>query len=59
MEYEADPRHVEKLLRDLGMEACKPISTPGVKPVGEEHPDVLELLSKEEQTLFRGGDRSL
>ena len=28
--YEADPRHVEKLLRDAGMEDCKPITTPGV-----------------------------
>ena len=31
--YEADPRHVEKLLRDLGMESCKPLTTPGAKPI--------------------------
>ena len=24
LRYEADPRHVEKLTRDLGMEECKP-----------------------------------
>ena len=32
LRYEADPRHVEKLARDLGMENCKPYTTPGVKP---------------------------
>ena len=32
LRYEANPRHVEKLSRDLGMEGCKPYSTPGVKP---------------------------
>ena len=31
--YEADPRHVEKLLRDMGMEDCKPLTVPGVKAV--------------------------
>ena len=29
--YEADPRHVEQLLRDAGLEDCKPLTTPGVK----------------------------
>ena len=34
--YEADPRHVEKLLRNAGLEDCKPLGTPGVKePVSE------------------------
>ena len=36
IEYEVDPRHVEKLLRDMGMEDCKPCSAPGVKPSTEE-----------------------
>ena len=27
----ADPRHVEKLLREAGLEDCKPVATPGVK----------------------------
>ena len=31
MVYEADPRHVEKLLREAGLEDCKSVSTPGVK----------------------------
>ena len=29
--YEADPRHVEKLLRDMGMEECKTLRVPGIK----------------------------
>ena len=29
--YEADPRRVEKLLRDAGLEDCKALTTPGVK----------------------------
>ena len=29
LRYEADPRHVEKLSRDLGMERCKSYATPG------------------------------
>ena len=34
--YEAEPRHVEKLPRDLGMENSKPLTTPGVKPIQPE-----------------------
>ena len=29
--YEADPRHVEKLLKEAGLEACKAVTNPGVK----------------------------
>ena len=29
--YEADLRHVEKLLREAGLEDCKSVATPGVK----------------------------
>ena len=61
--YEADPRHVEKLLRDLGMENCKPLSTPGVKPPQtpppslrtEEEEKAGVLLEPALQTLYRGG----
>ena len=31
--YEADPRHVEKLLREADMGSCKEVITPGVKEV--------------------------
>ena len=61
--YEADPRHVEKLLRDLGMENCKPLSTPGVKPCQtsppslgtEEEEEAGVVLEPSLQTLYRGG----
>ena len=33
--YEADPRHVEKLLREAGLENCKSVTTPGVKEASE------------------------
>ena len=29
--YEADPRHVEKLLKEAGLECCKALNTPGMK----------------------------
>jgi hypothetical protein len=29
--YEADPRHVEKLLKEAGLENCNALNTPGVK----------------------------
>lgn len=38
--YEADPRHVEIMLRDMGLEECKLVATPGVK--GDEQ-DVTQL----------------
>ena len=31
MLYEADPRHVEKLLKEAGLECCNALNTPGVK----------------------------
>lgn len=33
--YEADPRHVEKLLREAGLESCKSVTTPGVKEASD------------------------
>ena len=29
--YEADPRHVEKLLKEAGLECCNALNTPGIK----------------------------
>ena len=34
--YEADPRHVELLIKSLGLEDCRLVSTPGVKPNFED-----------------------
>ena len=54
VEYEADPRHVEKLLRDMDMEACKPLSTPGTKPLSEEE-ESSPLLVGDAVTRYRSG----
>ena len=36
LEYEADPRQVEKLVRDLGLTGANPVGTPGAKASREE-----------------------
>ena len=33
--HEHDPRHVEAVLKEMGMENCKPVSNPGVKLASE------------------------
>ena len=35
LEYEADPRQVEKLIRELKLEGCNPLGTPGAKATAE------------------------
>ncbi len=32
LEYEADPRQIERLVAECGLEGAKPVATPGVKP---------------------------
>ena len=51
LQYEPDPRHVEILLRELGMENCTPVATPGVKmaPLPEDED---QHLSASEPTKF-------
>lgn len=36
VEYEADPRHVEQIVRDLGLLGAKAVTTPGAKPTYEQ-----------------------
>ena len=36
LEYEADPRQVEKLIRDLKLEGCNTLGTPGTKPTTDQ-----------------------
>ena len=40
--WEADPRHVEKMLEDIGLEDCKPGAVPGTQRA-EEQDGELEL----------------
>ena len=43
LEYEADPRQGERLLKDLGLEGSKPVSTPGTKPSWDQLQEDQEL----------------
>ena len=36
IELEADPRHAEIVIRELGLEQAKPVTTPGAKPPKED-----------------------
>ena len=53
--YEADPRHAQHIVRALGLEGCKPVSTPAEK---QKMSDILSSeemseLEREELTQFR------
>ena len=52
LEYEADPRQAERLVKGLGLEGAKALTTPGVKVTAE---DLLkdETLPEEKTTPFR------
>ena len=43
IEYEADPRQAEQLIRDLGMGGSKSVGTPGVKTTSEQLGEDKEL----------------
>ena len=49
LEYEADPRQQEQIIRDLGLEGCKGVGTPGVKPNFEQIQGDSELEKKKER----------
>ena len=53
IEYEADPRQSEQLVRDLGMSGSKSVGTPGVKQTSEQISMDREL-SYEKQRPYRG-----
>ncbi len=53
VEYEADPRQIEQLVADCGLEGAKTMATPGVKPTFNEL-EVDELLPTKLHTAFRG-----
>ena len=53
IEYEADPRHAEKIVEDLGLEGSNTIGSPGIKVTAQMamQDEELEL---EKHTVFRG-----
>ena len=52
LEYEADPRQVEKFVEELELEGAKACVTPGVKPLPEQHAED-QPLNPERRTIFR------
>ncbi len=52
LEHEADPRQVEKLVRDLGLNGANPVSTPGVT-VSTEEASEDKPLAFDQHTPFR------
>ncbi len=53
VEYEADPRQIERLIADCGLEGAKPVATPGVKPAFKELEEDTPL-PQDLHTAFRG-----
>ena len=53
IQYEADPRQVERLVAECGLDGAKPVVTPGVKPTFRELEDDAELPAHL-VTAFRG-----
>ncbi len=53
LEYEAEPRQAEQLIRDLGMSGSKSVGTPGVKVTSEQLTDD-EDLAYQRQRPYRG-----
>ena len=39
LEYEADPRHIEIIIEQLGLENAKPVSSPGTRDEGRRKRD--------------------
>ena len=53
LEYEADPRQAEKLIRDTQLQGANSVTTPGVKPLSHQL-QAEKPLSMGEFTRFRG-----
>ncbi len=53
VEYEADPRQVERLIEECGLDGAKPMATPSVKPTFTEL-EASEDLPNKLHTAFRG-----
>jgi hypothetical protein len=56
LELEADPRHAELIVRELGLEGCRPSKTPGSKAVAEQRKSSSQAVMRQRQ---RGSWRPL
>ena len=53
MVYEADPRHVEIVIEQLGLKDSKIVCTPGTKEEGRTQEDCNQLLDDQEASKYR------
>ena len=51
--YEADPRHVEIIINQLGLKDAKPIITPGTKEAGRTQANEDVELNSEDASKYR------
>lgn len=51
--YEADPRHVEIVVEELGLKEAKPVNTPGTKEERTTQEDSEQLLEDDEASRCR------
>ena len=54
IEYECDPRQIEKLITECGLDGAKPVVTPGVKATFSELEQDSAELAGDRNTAFRG-----
>ncbi len=54
IEYECDPRQVERLIAECGLDGAKPVATPGVKATFKELEEENTELPQHLVTAFRG-----
>ncbi len=53
LEYEADPRHAELIIKQLGLEEAKEVATPGEKEEAPEDDEDDEELNPEDTGRYR------
>lgn len=53
LHYEADPRHIEIIIDQLGLQEAKPVSTPGTKEVGRTQTNHEDRLNDKETSNYR------
>lgn len=51
--YEADPRHAEIMVKELGLQGCAPVCTPGSSTEGHTKDDCADELSREDEHQYR------
>ena len=54
VEYEPDQRHAEIIIKQMGLQNGKAVSTPGIKVTGKPNPELDALLEDKEASMYRG-----